>query len=414
MQVSLTGNKDNQFYRDGFYTARQDLKLAVESPSVLFDTCCPFKNYGGSKKRLIQLAIKDGLTASVSRYLCGIFGEKIVQQVWFYKGIKDGLGAIEALDFYSRNASRPTELETGLSIILCTRNRPDALRRCISTILEDPYPEFQLLIADQSDNPESEKVIAEFLTDSRVSYLPLKSRGKNRAINSVLPLTRYSLIGFIDDDCRPAPGWINSFLSIFNNRPEISVVVGEVLPAPYDPATGHIPHYLIPEPLFCGLKKLKEPGGCGMGANMAARREVYERVGPFDENIGPGTALPASDDFDFCYQAWRAGFLILLSPAPKIWHDGFRSGEALTKLVEGYRLSGSAVCMKHIRKGEISALFLLLAMLLDSLKYVIKRAVTGKRPYGFRGLIATLKGILVSFNPIENSVHFLTPPDIRK
>ena len=50
-------------------------------------------------------------------------------------------------------------------------------------------------------------------------------------------------------------------------------------------------------------------------------REVYEKVGPLDEQI-----FYAPEDVDFCIRVWKAGFKIGYVPEYKMVHDFERCG----------------------------------------------------------------------------------------
>jgi GT2 family glycosyltransferase len=78
------------------------------------------------------------------------------------------------------------------SIVIPTRNRPDRLRRCLAAIEQLRYPKDRyevVVIPDDSDPPLG----------------PAKARnlGMKRAVGEY--------VVFTDDDCRPAPDWLQAF-----------------------------------------------------------------------------------------------------------------------------------------------------------------------------------------------------------
>ncbi|MEI7554973.1 glycosyltransferase [Candidatus Chlorohelix sp.] len=386
-------------YEEGLNLACEDLAAATSGSSKLWRICQSFNLYSPILRFLLLKIISFKSLYRFTLFLLMAMEGKtrqLAETISFYRGMAVGLGSIEAFRTYAKALPIENSGSTpGISLILCTRNRPAFLQTCLSSILVDEYPELDLLVIDQSDNNHSGFVFQEFSTDSRVRYLKLDSKGRSRAFNTAYSLARHSIIGIIDDDCRPEKGWLNNIAAIFRNRPEVGMLVGQVLPSAYDPQLGYIPCFLLPHARYCGMQRLLEPGGAGMGANMIARREVFEVSGLFDEQIGPGTPIPASDDFDLVFRAVRHGFLVFQSPACTIWHDGFRAGEELSKLIDGYQLSGSAVCMKYVRAGELKGMLLLTGLLWNSVSYLTLRLLKRQRPLGLRALKANLKGVWV-------------------
>ncbi|NWJ46714.1 MAG: glycosyltransferase family 2 protein [Chloroflexi bacterium] len=403
-------------YEEGLNLAREDLAAATSQNSKLWQTCQSFNIYSPIFRFLLLKVISlNSLYRFTLLLLMAMAGKtrRLTETISYYRGLVVGLGSIEAFRTYTRALPRSnSDSAQGISLILCTRNRAAFLRTCLASILATEYPELDLLVVDQSDNNHSELVFQEFSTDSRVRYLKLESKGRSRAFNAAYPLARYSIIGIFDDDCRPEKDWLNNIAAIFRNRPEVGMLVGQVLPSDYNPQLGHIPYFLLPHARYCGIQRLLEPGGAGMGANMIARREVFEASGLFDEQIGPGTPIPASDDFDLVFRAVRTGFLVFQSPASTIWHDGFRAGEDLSKLIDGYQLSGSAVCMKYVRAGELKGLLLLLGLLWNSVSYLTLRLLKRQQPLGLRALKANLKGVWVGLKmplDLKNRVFIEKP-----
>jgi hypothetical protein len=68
------------------------------------------------------------------------------------------------------------------------------------------------------------------------------------------------------------------------------------------------------------------PGWDLIGANMAIRRNIFERVGPFDEWLGPGTAFRAGEDIDYRLRMEALDIPMLATPRAKVLHNGYRYG----------------------------------------------------------------------------------------
>jgi GT2 family glycosyltransferase len=116
-----------------------------------------------------------------------------------------------------------------------------------------------------------------------------------------------------------------------------------------------------------------------MGANMAIRRSLLERVGGFDEALGGGGPLRSSQDFDFAYRTYHFGMAILLVPEVKVDHYGTRTEEQWPATMKAYGIGDGAFYSKHIRCGDPLALWLFAKVLLVSGGRQVKHLLKEKR-----------------------------------
>ena len=86
---------------------------------------------------------------------------------------------------------------------------------------------------------------------------------------------------------------------------------------------------------------------------MAFRREVYERIGGLDTRFGPGARIPAAEDADFIYRAYKAGFKLAYCPEVLVYHDHGRNTDVqVRQLNRGYVIGRGAFYCKHILAGD--------------------------------------------------------------
>jgi GT2 family glycosyltransferase len=118
----------------------------------------------------------------------------------------------------------------------------------------------------------------------------------------------------------------------------------------------------------------------GMGANMAMRRTLLEDLIGFDEALGGGGPLRSSQDFDFAFRTYRAGYAILLDPSVKVDHYGSRTADQWPATQRNYGIGDGAFYSKHVRCGDVLALRLLLHQFAWVLKRAAKESVRQRRP----------------------------------
>jgi glycosyltransferase involved in cell wall biosynthesis len=284
-----------------------------------------------------------------------------------------------------------------VSAIICTRNRPDLIGNAVLSVLENIYPALELLVVDQSDDGSTANALRELLQQrANLHYLHTSPPGLSRARNIGVREAAGDVIAFTDDDCMVPPDWISTIVAVFQKNLDVDMLYGQVeRPVALEKAAGYVPTLLIPK-----TRRLSRRDGFeiyGMGANFAARRSLFERIGGFDEALGVGGPLGAAEDFDFEYRAYRAGASILLEPEVKVDHYGTRVGEQWVSTLRSYGLGDGAFYFKHVRCGDLFALRLLVARLARlSVRELL--SWTGLRPRGSLSvyLQSCLRGIRVS------------------
>lgn len=192
----------------------------------------------------------------------------------------------------------------------------DALAR---QVLEAPW---EVVLADNGSADGSPALAAQWagrLPALRVvdaSAVPGVSRARNAGIRAA----RGRVIAICDADDVVAPGWLAALLAGIDR---FDVVAGCVAPWTGKGAPRRVPSADPPE-LTVGLGYLPFAWGC----NVAFKREVFDRIGGFDEAMVGG-----ADDVDFSWRAIDAGYSLGLSPAAVVH---YRQPERLGELARKY------------------------------------------------------------------------------
>jgi GT2 family glycosyltransferase len=135
-----------------------------------------------------------------------------------------------------------------------------------------------------------------------------------------------------------------------------------LLPAALSADADYVPTLPISEPW--SLNRSRAPFQLyGMGANFAARRSLFERIGPFDEILGGGAPLKSSQDYDLQYRAYIAGVTTTYRPEVVIDHYGYRSPDQWQAVDRAYGTGDGAFYCKHARCGDLYALRVLVEQL---------------------------------------------------
>jgi GT2 family glycosyltransferase len=252
-----------------------------------------------------------------------------------------------------------------ISIVVCSDGQRDGLAALFDSFVCLALPESgaaEVILVDNSPagalRPAFAHLCQDLVLPSR--YVAEPRTGLAFAQNRGLAMARGEVIAFTDDDCLAAEDWLLRLCHHFRRDPDLQVLGGRV--ELHDPADLSVT--VKSEP---GREILSAPDqlfGFLHGCNMAIRRGLLERIGPFDTRFGPGSTFGSGSDTEFVYRAFKAGCRIAYEPDVLVFHDHGRRGwwQART-LINGYQMANGAVLMKHAAAGDTQAKALLHAVL---------------------------------------------------
>jgi len=297
-------------------------------------------------------------------------------------------------------------------VVICTRNRGDKIASAVNAVLANDHPSLDLTVVDQSTSDETKRVVESIAArDPRVRYIHTPHAGLSRAYNLGIAETTGSILAFTDDDCIAEPDWVTRIIAAFEAEPDAELLYGSVVAlGESGDDVEHTPayHFLVPERLSAreGFRIV------GMGANFAARRTLFERVGPFDNVLGGGGALRSSQDFDIEYRTIVAGGVVLLRPDVVIRHDGRREPEDWPSLLRAYGTGDGGFYTKHIRCRDLTAVRLFARQVAGSCARWVRGRLRGKRPLEHHYLRGVLTGVRGSFRfDIDRSTRLYVEPE---
>jgi glycosyltransferase involved in cell wall biosynthesis len=112
-----------------------------------------------------------------------------------------------------------------ISVILPVHNRADVLGRAISSVLEQDFADFELIVVDDGSNDES-ATVAQSYSDGRVRLIRLdRNRGGNAARNTGIDASSGPLIAFLDSDDRYLPNKLGRVVAHFRQLQGLELLV---------------------------------------------------------------------------------------------------------------------------------------------------------------------------------------------
>lgn len=263
------------------------------------------------------------------------------------------VGNRSASDEWRTMSERPV---LSVSVVLCTRNRGDALKLALEALVRMSVPEhlsWEVIVVDNASSDHTAEVIASFS-----SQLPLRSvyhatPGQGEARNAGWYTAKSDIIAWTDDDCIVDVNWLATIVSTFSADQMLAGIGGrvELFDAADLPLT--IQRSRVPARLGEGRRFSRDDLFMIPGCNMAFRASIHRAVGAFDRRLGPGTPARSADDTDFLYRTLRAGQTLAYVPELLVYHNhGRRTVQSAEQLARGYAIGRGAFFAKHIAKGD--------------------------------------------------------------
>ena len=244
-----------------------------------------------------------------------------------------------------------------ISVAIATRDRPQALARCLESLRANRVQPAEVVVADQSSGAETRSVVAA----AGVRWVAGGGDGLAGGQNAAFRHATMPLIAVLDDDCVADAGWIEELERAFSADPELALLGGRVLALP---GAGER-RFAVASRTSTQRRAFSRPSvpwHVGSGNNFALRQEWFEHVGGCDERLGPGTPGQGALDIDLFYRVLRAGGRALYDPDAIVHHEPATPSGRLERR-RPYGFGMGAACALRLREGDLYAIRLLVGWL---------------------------------------------------
>jgi GT2 family glycosyltransferase len=217
------------------------------------------------------------------------------------------------------------------------------LRDTLEALAQGSVRPGQVIVVDQGRREELESMAAEYSTRGMpVTWIPSQRTGRSAGLNDGISrvLTEYTAI--TDDDCLPAPDWVESILHELSRRPD-AIVTGRVEAGGDEPVLSVVKSEDPVEQRKPFLRFDRLSGG-----NMAIATSLARRLGPFQE----ASCMRTAEDAEFAYRALRAGVPIRYAPHVIVTHVGWRDVSQRASQYRDYGRSQGGFYGLYLRRGD--------------------------------------------------------------
>ena len=210
-----------------------------------------------------------------------------------------------------------------ITVIVCTWNRAESLRTTLLSLQQQALPDglaVEVIVVDNNSQDGTRAAVEAMQGGWQVGalrYLFEARQGKQFALNTGIGASAGQVLAFTDDDILFPAGWIAAIDRLFAAGP-VELAGGKTLLS--WPDTGIPPWYADSMQAILGGVDLGEqllappPAGYApAGANLVARRSLFDKVGAFSE------AHFRHMDYEFGLRAAAAGVAVVYDPALLVW-----------------------------------------------------------------------------------------------
>lgn len=250
--------------------------------------------------------------------------------------IEEFIGLKEPLSQLDAKFSLKEPINATFSLIICTRNRTEALSRCLRSLERLSYRPLEIIVVDNAPSSDETRQLVSSLPSIR--YILEPRPGLSVARNTGIKASQGEFIAFTDDDALIHPDWLLRLYQGFKT-PDIMAVTGLMLPAELETesqfifeagVTNFIWGYrqrTFNADFFRDTRRVGAPvWRIGAGVNMAFRRQIFDKVGYFDERLGAG-ASGCSEDSEMWYRIVAEGYSCRYEPTAVVFHYHRRESE---------------------------------------------------------------------------------------
>lgn len=296
-----------------------------------------------------------------------------------------------------------------LSIVVCTRDRPDDLQLCLQSLTSlDPGRHcLELIVVDNNpDSGKTEPVVNQFPT---VRYEAERRAGVAYARNKGLLAARGDIVAYIDDDVIVSSNWPSRILAPFSDK-RVMCVSGLVMPLELENHSqemfekygalgrGYQPRIFDERFFWRSKKHVVRTWELGGTANMAIRKRVLPESGLFDETLGPGLPTGVGEDIYMFYRILKYGHLCYYEPAAYVWHKHRTDMKALRKQLYNYNKGQTSYQLRTlVTDGDRRAVR---QLMWDLPRWHLRRIweiIRGRQDYSLRLTAVEIAGNLMGF-----------------
>lgn len=197
------------------------------------------------------------------------------------------------------------------SVIVPTYNRKTFVIKCVQSLLEQKFPKdkYEIIVIDNNSTDGTRQALKNY----SINLLLEKKRSGDAARNKGIKKAKGKWLVFTDSDCVASKNWL-SLLFKETDSPQTGCLAGKII---HQKVNSSVDDIMKKTKTINQKKALSHPHfPFVLLANATYRKEVFEKIGLIDDNLGP------SGDIDLTWRMlsetnWKIKYL----PRAIVYHQ---------------------------------------------------------------------------------------------
>ncbi|MGK0499671.1 MAG: glycosyltransferase involved in cell wall biosynthesis [Oceanicoccus sp.] len=194
---------------------------------------------------------------------------------------------------------------------MCTLGRSEEPKKLLSSLCQQSYKNFQLIIVDQNTDDRIDKLCEDFQQQLNIKLLKT-SPGLSKARNTAIPFIDGDVISFPDDDCWYPSSLLNDVAQFYTQQ------------APYNGLCIQRADNELDRPKKVSKFELSKYNIWGKvpSITLFISKQALCEAGNFDEQLGIGSGTPwgAGEDTDLVLRSMSCGHKWLKTNTMQVFH----------------------------------------------------------------------------------------------
>jgi len=211
-----------------------------------------------------------------------------------------------------------------VAVLVLNYNGKRHLKTCLESLRRQTYKNYDVYIADNGSTDGSVEYVQEHFSWVKVIDLKKKNLGFAKSYNEAIKRVDADFVALLNNDTKADENWLKELVNEIIGDGSIIAVGSKLLLYDYPHLINHAGAKITPigGGIDIGLYEqdeekynIKRAVGAVCGAAMLVRKNLFLKVGGFDEDY-----FAYFEDTDFCWRAWIYGFCTVYVPSSIIYH----------------------------------------------------------------------------------------------
>ena len=204
-----------------------------------------------------------------------------------------------------------------VSIIIVNYNGKELLQKCLDSLLNVKYDNFEIILVDNNSTDGT----VEFITKNHPSIILIKldsNKGFAEPNNIAAKIAKGEYLLFLNNDTVVTPNFIFEMVKVMETDKKIAICQSLLLKpdGSVDSSGDFIDHLGVVYNSKTEIDEIREVSSA-RGASMLVRSDIFEKLDGFDQKF-----FVTFEDVDLCWRSWILGYRVLIIPTSIVYHEG--------------------------------------------------------------------------------------------